>query len=63
MAAKGQTIVLCGKGREQNSGTVAIEAVTAARALSPKLHISYLDLCCLDTRTLPLSSLGITLCI
>ena len=37
--------------------------VTAARALSPKLHISYLDLCCLDTRTLPLSSLGITLCI
>ena len=26
MAAKGQTIVLCGKGREQNSGTVAIEA-------------------------------------
>ena len=37
--------------------------VTAARALSPKLHISYLDLCCLDARTLPLSSLGITLCI
>ena len=39
------------------------DAVTAARALSPKLHISYLDLCCLDARTLPLSSLGITLCI
>ena len=37
--------------------------VTAARVLSPKLHISYLDLCCLDARTLPLSSLGITLCI
>ena len=37
--------------------------VTAARALSLKLHTSYLDLCCLDTRTLPLSSLGITLCI
>ena len=39
------------------------EVVTAARALSPKLHISYLDLCCLDARTPPLSSLGITLCI
>ena len=40
-----------------------VSGVTAARALSPKLHISYLDLCCLDARTLPLSSLGITLCI
>ena len=42
---------------------ITLHVVTAARALSPKLHISYLDLCCLDTRTLPLSSLGITLCI
>ena len=46
-----------------DSGEGAVIGVTAARALSPKLHISYLDLCCLDTRTLPLSSLGITLCI
>jgi hypothetical protein len=30
-------------------------AVRAARTLSPKPHFSYLDLCCLDARTLMLS--------
>jgi hypothetical protein len=28
-----------------------ITGVRAARALSPKPHVSYLDLCCLDART------------
>ena len=37
--------------------------VVATCMLSPKPCISYLDLCCLDAQTFPLSSLGITLCI
>ena len=37
--------------------------VVATCMLSLKPCISYLDLCCLDAQTFPLSSLGITLCI